>query len=685
MDRQNTVRKLKFFKEIIEKGEGLPEGIQSLMKENPDLIVFKDTFSVANEELIPLVEFYFESILNHLVLDTRGEAESSISSVRDQQKGKIGTFFLEETKSTSNHSDPIDGLEPLYEYLDTEERYRHLLQHLCKDVYVDNSRDLNITSSKEKNSHLIILHPSSFTIQGPQFILGGSNTLFEGTQIGRKKEIEKMESKLDQDQKKAAELEKAIELIQNKLSKLEEENLEVQNEENNKRTEISQLDREILHLESDIRHKNERCAQLEAELAEKKNGIEECKAELRRVEEALIKLTQSTSSDLSADNNQERLDSLYERQLKQRQSMERLQAEYLQLKNEVDLNSSSQQLKNAIESLQEEKKNLNTHLHAKYEEKEAFQKKLSSQEDSYYSEKGRVFELEKEVSSLRDQLYEKENQLNHFNEKVQSLKFDVQSVRERASIEFQTNIDDDHPDEEAPEYVIPIEELKIKREKAQQKIATFGEINPMAISAYNEIKERHEHISGERDDILEAKDSLEETISEIEMTATTKFTEALDGIRTNFRDVFQGLFSEDDDCDIVLYDDQDPLEASIEIVAKPKGKKPKSISQLSGGEKTLTAVSFLFALYLLKPAPFCIFDEVDAPLDDVNVLKFNKLIRKFSTQSQFIIITHNKLTMAEADILYGVYLKEKGASGVSAVDFRGFENIDYMEAMGKVG
>jgi len=198
----------------------------------------------------------------------------------------------------------------------------------------------------------------------------------------------------------------------------------------------------------------------------------------------------------------------------------------------------------------------------------------------------------------------------------------------------------------------------------------------MAITAYNEIKERHDQISKERDDILEAKSSLEETITEIETAASERFNDSLNRIRANFKSVFQSLFSKDDDCDIVLLDNEDPLEAKIEIIAKPKGKRPKSISSLSGGEKTLTAASFLFALYLLKPAPFCIFDEVDAPLDDVNVLKFNKIIREFSQDSQFIVITHNKLTMSEVDILYGVYLKELGVSGVSAVDFRTYDQTE---------
>ena len=154
--------------------------------------------------------------------------------------------------------------------------------------------------------------------------------------------------------------------------------------------------------------------------------------------------------------------------------------------------------------------------------------------------------------------------------------------------------------------------------------------------------------------------------------------EAFDKVRENFIEVFRSLFTEDDTCDLILIDPTDPLESPIDIIAKPKGKRPKSLSQLSGGEKTLTAIALLFALYLMKPAPFCVFDEVDAPLDDANIQKFNRIIKRFSSQSQFIIVTHNKSTMAAVDTIYGVYMEEQGVSGLSQVDFRAFDEADLL-------
>src|SRR5690606_14331262 len=130
-------------------------------------------------------------------------------------------------------------------------------------------------------------------------------------------------------------------------------------------------------------------------------------------------------------------------------------------------------------------------------------------------------------------------------------------------------------------------------------------------------------------------------------------------VRENFINVFRSLFNEEDTCDLILSNPESPLESDIDIMARPKGKRPLSINQLSGGEKTLTSTALLFSLYLLKPAPFCIFDEVDAPLDDTNIDKFNNIIRKFSNQSQFIIVSHNKRTIASTDIIYGVTMVEQ--------------------------
>jgi chromosome segregation protein len=209
-----------------------------------------------------------------------------------------------------------------------------------------------------------------------------------------------------------------------------------------------------------------------------------------------------------------------------------------------------------------------------------------------------------------------------------------------------------------------------KVQKIKDSLERMGPINPMAMEAYQEIQERHKFITDQKEDLNKAKESLMTTINEIDAVAKDTFIEAYTKIRDNFIRVFRSLFSEEDSCDLKLTDPDNPLDSSIDIIAKPKGKRPLTINQLSGGEKTLTAVALLFSIYLLKPAPFCIFDEVDAPLDDANIDKFNTIIKKFSEESQFIIVTHNKRTMASTDVIYGITMIEQGISRLVPVDLR---------------
>ncbi len=166
---------------------------------------------------------------------------------------------------------------------------------------------------------------------------------------------------------------------------------------------------------------------------------------------------------------------------------------------------------------------------------------------------------------------------------------------------------------------------------------------------------------------------LLKTIEEVELTANKKFLDTFHLVRENFQKVFKTLFTEDDQCDLVLENPENIAETGIDVIAKPKGKRPSSLTQLSGGERTLTATALLFAIYLIKPAPFCILDEVDAPLDDANVSKFTNMIRQFSDNSQFIIVTHNKMTMSTVDVIYGVTMQEPGVSKLVPVDFRNLE------------
>ena len=333
--------------------------------------------------------------------------------------------------------------------------------------------------------------------------------------------------------------------------------------------------------------------------------------------------------------------------------------------NKKELLNTKDQIKNS-KNITSDKDNLLIDL---YNQKDKLEIELNNYENDYQKTRDEIDKIDDEIKLNRDKKEQNLLLINEHKNEIHDLELDLNSVSERIKVEFELNILDLKLDEGVFENK-SIEIVENIILKTKEKIDKIGQINPLALETYNEMKERHEFITKEKNDLLEAKESLLKTITEIDKNATKTFLDSFEKIKKYFKDVFRSLFIEDDDCDLILSDHNSPLESSIDILAKPKGKKPISINQLSGGEKTLTATSLLFAIYLLKPAPFCIFDEVDAPLDDNNIDKFNRIIKKFSKDSQFIIVTHNKRTMMNTDIIYGITMPEQGVSKVVPVDLR---------------
>ena len=225
--------------------------------------------------------------------------------------------------------------------------------------------------------------------------------------------------------------------------------------------------------------------------------------------------------------------------------------------------------------------------------------------------------------------------------------------------EYSVAIDEVEPESEMSE--IEEERAQGKLDRQKQRIAEFGGVDPEAESKYEEEKKRFEFLSEQRADLLEASRELKKTIRKLDSLARTEFNRTFEKTRLNFRQIFTELF-EGGEADLKLEEGVDVLEADVQISARPRGKRFLSIDQLSAGEKALCALSLLFGLYEVKPSPFCMLDEVDAPLDDANVNRFLKLIRRFSEETQFILITHNKHTMEVADYIYGVTMQEHGVS-----------------------
>jgi chromosome segregation protein len=215
-------------------------------------------------------------------------------------------------------------------------------------------------------------------------------------------------------------------------------------------------------------------------------------------------------------------------------------------------------------------------------------------------------------------------------------------------------------------------ELEADLARTKEALERLGPVNVLAVDEYAEQEERHAFLTTQRADVARSVDSLKRTIREIDQASSERFVKTFAEVNEHFGKVFAQLFR-GGEAEMRLLDDEDLLESGIEIVARPPGKRLQNIMLMSGGEKALTAIALLFALFQTKPSPFCILDEVDAPLDDVNTLRFLDLLREMSGDTQFIIITHNKLTMEAASTLYGVTMEEKGVSKLVAVELDGVQ------------
>jgi chromosome segregation protein len=338
--------------------------------------------------------------------------------------------------------------------------------------------------------------------------------------------------------------------------------------------------------------------------------------------------------------------------------------------NSAELSKNEEEIKAILETAE----NNDEELLGLYTEKEELEKGLNEAEREYYNSRGLIEQAEKDLRSIQHNRESIDGLLMQLQNSLNESKLELNSVKERLSVEFKVDLDEVLAavnEEEGKQLAATSEdEIRAQVQRIRERLDNMGPINPMAMEAYQEIKQRNDFIITQKDDLLKAKESLLNTIAEIEGVASQTFMDAFNQVRDHFKRAFRSLFNEEDDCDIRLVDPNNPLESEIDIIAKPKGKRPLTINQLSGGEKTLTATALLFSMYLLKPAPFCIFDEVDAPLDDANIDKFNNIIRTFSKDSQFVIVTHNKRTMTSTDVIYGITMVEKGVSRVVPVDLR---------------
>jgi chromosome segregation protein len=679
-------------KSLVDNLEGFPEAIKYLKKQTSwgkEAPLLSDIFTSSAEYRIAL-ETYLEPYLNYYVVETLAQAQEGIKQLREANRGRANFFVLELLDGNNSYSPnyPPNTI-PALKLIETDSRYSSLARYLFSSVCFAEDNFV-----AETFAEVTVITKSGQAIYRPKSLTGGSVGLFEGNRIGRAKNLENLKVEVQQLKKEADKQEKLNQHLQEEYGQLKAYTVQPKLEELRKQLSRVQQDKVQVQTQYEqllrfLENQSGKQEELQDKMVELREQLEEIEPTLKEKRTLLNSLTEelevnsseaqrygellATASEAynqqnisyhQVSNQIQRLEQEWEFKTTNRKTtQERL------LKNEQEFNKISTE----IDELLQRNEVGDDELQALYTERGEIERGVNEAEQSYYQSRGEVDAIEKNLREIQRQRESSQALTMELKNKLNEINLQINSVQERLSVEFGEEALKELSHFETEEELPNLETCREENQKLKEKIERIGPINPMAMEAYEEIKERHTFISTQRDDLLAAKLALEETMEQLDTAAREAFLDAFEKIKVNFIKVFRSLFTEEDDCDLKLVNPESPLESAIDIIAKPKGKRPLTINQLSGGEKTLTATSLLFSIYLLKPAPFCIFDEVDAPLDDANIDKFNNIIRKFSEESQFIIVTHNKRTMASTDIMYGVTMLEQGVSRVVPVDLRELE------------
>jgi chromosome segregation protein len=672
-------------KSLIDSMEGYPESVKFLHN-NPnwnhtapllsDIIYVKEEYRAAVENVL-------EPYLNYYVVNNLEEGLQAVHLLDDNKKGKANFFLQDKFTGFESHQQP-EGTVAALGVVEVDEKYANLAKHLLGNVFIAENED-----ALRNSNGAVVLEKTGKYVKGKYSLTGGSVGLFEGKKIGRAKNLEKLIEEIVAQEAIVSSLKATIQEHHNEVIAFNEQLKEnaikqTQHDINNLTNHVFSLQNKIENLTHLEETSAARIAELEKQLETNHNDIASTRDTLNLFNTQIKELTEkmqlieqdyaaaeeeySSATTIFNDSNLQFT--------KQQSKVVSLKQEFEFKTNQLNdltlqVENSTAQLTEASASITEtasQLKELEAMVISMLQNKETEEKALNEADQLYYNLRNALTEKENEIKSKLKSKEGIDTLLNEIKDRLSDLKLQLAGMKERLNVEFKVDLDVIIDEPRTTD--TPLEELREKNERQRKRLENIGEINPTAIEAYTEMKKRYEFILEQKNDLVTARESLMLTIQEVEATANQQFLDTFNKVRENFQKVFKALFTEDDTADMIMVDPENLAETNIDIVAKPKGKRPSSIGQLSGGEKTLTATALLFAIYLIKPAPFCILDEVDAPLDDANVGKFTQMIKKFSENSQFIIVTHNKMTMSAVDVIYGVTMQEPGVSKLVPVDFR---------------
>ncbi len=621
---------------------------------------------------------------NYLIVEKETDGYAAIAELDKQGKGKALFFCLDRVPKISRTKNiSVSSLTWASQVVKVKEPYRELINFLLNDVIIVDK--ITAIPNSILGVKYVALNGNIKTSSGT--LRGGSQQQDEGGLIGLRDQIEELESDKS---KILQELEKVNSLHIQKLKSLDEIDIKTATDKvKSLEREMTTIEMKIAQVEFEKKRAHDSLKRIDIEVV----GIAEEKAELSKEIELLtpqLEAMEKSKSELeekilTVNTELENLNRMWGELSKKvndaekklitiqgdrrnanleltsiRSTISGIEATFSKRRDEVDA------AKNDVERISTELQADNEKLLALKTILRDIESKKKEIESEYNERRNAIHSVELKIKDDRRIHDENLKLLHDVDIKISEINSNIQHLKERALNEFELELRlKTYPEGEWVDFAAKREEVR----QIKERIRMLGAINFAAFDEFQSESERLNFLTQQRDDLLEAERTLLSTIEEINNTAQRKFHETFDQIRDNFIKTFKSLFDEGDECDLRLEEGIDPLEAGIEIIAKPRGKRPTSIDLLSGGEKTLTAIALLFAIYLVKPSPFCILDEVDAPLDDSNIDRYTRILHKFSDNTQFIVVTHNKRTMEAAHALYGVTMEEEGISKIVTVRF----------------
>ncbi len=681
--------------------EGYGQGVRTLLTNGADVDglrgVLADGITI-DKDYETVIAAYLDDMLQYVVAGRTEDAETGLAYLREQEAGRASFILLDRMKSRPAPADlPFedDGIIGRASTMVKSDKalapaVTHLLSRvvLVKDV----ETALRLSPLFDTDQDWKLLTAGGEVVDPAGVLTGGSSGSSEAGEsdlLRRAERIAEIEGELEEDRAQRDKVAGELEGLETELAALAERQASVEkvlSESRRKLMETESRDRQLDFERARMTEQDEELAREADSLAADAKAAAGEREKRKKAMEALAR--DRVSAEAEERTNQQTLDEMEEeRQLLAEAANEARVAL-------VSMESRSNELSTTDEFLTQENERLaNLLTQRKTEaveagsqstELEKAQKKNEKQLEAHYTtrreravDRDAVLEehqnLQEAERQLQQHLGENRNALTQVQEQVHQAELEDAELYMKSN-EIRRQLMDRHDtDPEGMDELPRIEELdeyspdaaQTLRDSIQRKVDDLGPINMAAVEEYRAGKERLDFLQQQQNDLIEAKDNLEKTIIKMNKAARSRFMTTFEEVRTNFMTTFQTLF-EGGEADLML-EEGDPLEAGIEIMARPGGKRLQSLALLSGGETALTAIALLFAIYLVKPSPFCVFDEVDAPLDDANVRRFASALRQFTSDTQFLVVTHNKRTMEAADYLYGITMEEPGLSKMVSV------------------